>query len=364
MSTKFNHLVASPKFHTFIKKIPVVRHLAFWQGRKLYDIVGGFVYSQILLAVVELELLDFLLSSPKTPAAISEKTGLPIARVITLCNAASSINLIKRDKSGLYRICVLGASVIGVSGLKDMIKHHKLFYEDLLEPVELLYGQRKTKLSSFWPYVNEKTRKSLSGSKATKYSDLMYTSQKIVAEETLRAVNFSKFDTLLDIGGGSGAFLLEVAKTHSALKLILYDLPSVISEARRVTGSCDNKQRIQFNAGSFIDDPLPIDADVITLNRVLYDHDDKIVENLLEKVLKALAPGGMLVISEPMSGGDAPTRSGDAYFGFYTLAMTTGRPRSVNEHIEALTDIGFVNIKMVNKISNFVTSIITARKPG
>ena len=355
--------MATPGFHTFIKKTPLLRMLAFWQGRKLYDLVGGFVYSQILLATVELGLLDLLLNGPKTTKFLSEKTGLSIGKVTILCNAASSINLMSPNNREEYSISILGASVIGVSGLKDMIIHNKLFYEDLLDPVKLLKGDLDTKLSGFWPYVKSESSRKITDTSASEYSDLMASSQKIVAEETLRAIDLSNFNSLLDVGGGTGAFLFAVAKVYPNLNLTLYDLPAVIEEAEKLIIQNDPLCRIRVVAGNFVDDDLPDGIDVITLNRVLYDHEENMVIKLLKSVFLALNPGGSLIISEPMSGGSAPTRAGDAYFGFYTMAMTTGRPRSGQRHIKTLSDLGFVNIKKANKISNFITSVIIAHKP-
>ena len=63
-----------------------------------------------------------------------------------------------------------------------------------------------------------------------------------------------------------------------------------------------------------------------------------------------------------MSGGDTPSRSGDAYFNFYTLAMGTGRPRSPARHAEMLAAAGFAGVRTRATRQRFVTSIITARK--
>ena len=52
---------------------------------------------------------------------------------------------------------------------------------------------------------------------------------------------------------------------------------------------------------------------------------------ILTAIRKAIAPGGTLLIAEPMAGTRGAEASGDAYFGFYLLAMGQGRPRTVDE---------------------------------
>uniref|UniRef100_A0AAN0MBB1 Methyltransferase n=1 Tax=Yoonia rhodophyticola TaxID=3137370 RepID=A0AAN0MBB1_9RHOB len=66
--------------------------------------------------------------------------------------------------------------------------------------------------------------------------------------------------------------------------------------------------RLTVLSGSFRDDPLPAGHDMISLVRVLYDHDDATVLSLLGAVFKALPVGGRLLVSEPMTGVQAPKR--------------------------------------------------------
>ena len=117
--------------------------------------------------------------------------------------------------------------------------------------------------------------------------------------------------------------------------------------------------------GSFRDDAsLPTGADTISLVRVLYDHADATVADLLRKVNAALPAGGRVVVSEPMAGGETPTRTGDAYFAFYTMAMQTGRARSAREIGDHLARAGFVDVEIHTTYRPFVTSVVSARKPA
>ena len=355
-----NNLVAKPSFHTFIKRIPIIRRLALNDGKIIYDLVAGFVYSQVLLAIIELRLIDFLITGKKEIDEISRFTRLPDDKCILLCNAAASIGLLKKNKDSSYRLTRIGAAIKGVSGLDKMILHHKMFYRDLIDPVKLLNKNFNTELRNFWTYVP--STKKITEEEAKNYSELMGVSQYIVAEETLNLVNLNPFKSLLDVGGGNGAFILEVRKRYPNLILNVFDLPSVIEAAKPKISHLGDKSEINLIPGNFIEDNLPDGNDLIFLNRVLYDHNDINMELLLMKIYDALSPGGQLIISEPMAGNDNPTRSGDAYFGFYTLAMTSGKPRSKNEHFKVLKKSGFMQLKFLQGTNDFVTSVIIAKK--
>jgi demethylspheroidene O-methyltransferase len=183
-----------------------------------------------------------------------------------------------------------------------------------------------------------------------------------VAEDTLRLVDFSKVRRLMDVGGGTGAFLTAVGQACNGPQLDLFDLPVVVGGATARFAKAGLSARCTIHPGSFRDDPLPQGADAISLIRVLYDHDDSTVARLLASVHAALPVGGRLVISEPMSGGAAPDPITDVYFAFYTLAMQTGRTRSMTEISGLLVAAGFENIKIHWGFRPYVTSVITAER--
>lgn len=350
--------IASADFQRWAARFRITRPFVRQDSARLYDLVAGFVYSQTLLACTELGLLHALRGGPRSPQDLGLQHGIPEERMATLCQAASAIGLMVRLQDGSYRLGRLGAASLGVPGLEDMIRHHRVFYRDLADPVALLKGESDPELSRFWPYVLGQDA-AADPATAAEYSDLMATSQHLVAEETLDAVPLHGISRLLDLGGGTGTFLQHVATRYPGLELHLFDLPAVISAARLRLGS---DSAIAMTGGSFVADPLPGSSDAISLIRVLYDHDDLTVRNLLGKVFQALPAGGKLIVSEPMSGGDRPSRAGDAYFGFYTMAMTTGRPRSAARHRELLTEAGFLDIEMHATRRPFLTSVVSARR--
>ena len=182
VSNWLNNLVAKPSFHSFIKKIPIIRKLAFNEGEKIYDLVAGFVYSQILLAFIELSLIDFFISGRKNIDEISKYTGLSNNKCLLLCNAATSIGLLKKRRDSTFKLTRLGAAIKGVRGLDKMILHHKIFYRDLIDPVKLLNENFDTELRNFWKYVP--STKKITKEEAKNYSELMGVSQYIAVSYT------------------------------------------------------------------------------------------------------------------------------------------------------------------------------------
>ncbi|MCH2093864.1 MAG: acetylserotonin O-methyltransferase [Rhodobacteraceae bacterium] len=351
MSRWQTDLISRPGFQAWAARFPLTRGLVRRDGERLFDLVAGFVYSQTLFACVQLELFEDLAAAPKAPLTLALARGLTEQRMTALCQSAAALGLIKRRRDGRYALARLGAALIGVPGLIEMVRHHDILYRDMADPVALLRDEVETELAGFWPYVLGQTQAAPEDGVVQQYSRLMAQSQAMVAQETLQTVSFAKAQVVMDVGGGTGAFLRHVQVAYPKLKTILFDLPDVVTGA----------EGMEAIGGSFLD-PLPRAADTITLIRVLYDHTDETVDHLLRNVFDALPAGGRIVISEPMSGGAHPARATDGYFSFYTMAMRTGRVRSHSEIAEKLERVGFADAQIAKTGRPYVTSVVMAEK--
>lgn len=354
-------LIASRGFQRWAAKFPLTRRLVRREGEALFDLLAGFCHSQVLMALVQFDIPQMLLERPLDASELARRCGVPQPRMDILLRAAVALKLIKLKRHREYALARSGAALVGVPGLAAMIKHHDILYRDLADPAAFFRGETQTELAAFWPYV---FGGEMNADVAETYSDLMAQSQELVAEDTLRSLNFSKVKTVLDVGGGSGAFLERLGRAYPALNLMLFDLPKVAPNAEPRFARAGMAVRAQIACGSFINDPIPQGADAITLIRVLYDHSNETVAALLAKCHDALPADGRLFISEPMLGGDRSERAGDVYFALYTLAMQTGRTRSIAEIMHLCEVAGFSVIATPKPPRAFVTRCIELCKIG
>lgn len=349
-----NRLAASARFRAFCARVPGLRAIARAEGAALFDLMQGFVQSQVLMALVELRLLHRLTDGPATVAALAPQVKVPEDRLRVLLQAGAAMGLLRR-RGAAFTLSRRGAAFLAVPGLCEMVRHHDVLYRDLRDPVAFFRGQTDPELARFWPYVFGADG-ATDPEVTARYSRLMADSQTMVAEAALAQVSLAGARRLMDVGGGTGAFLRAVRARHPALELALFDLPQVVAQAPLPAD-------VARHGGSFRDGPLPGGADVISLVRVLYDHGDDTVRALLGRVRAALPPGGRVLVIEPMSGGTRPDPQTDVYFSVYTMAMQTGRARSRDEIAALLDNAGFADITKHSRRMDFIAGVVEARVP-
>lgn len=364
-----NRILSSPRFQRWAARFPLIRFVARRRASALFDLCAGFVYAQVLQAAVQLELLERLAGGPLPLDTLARDMNLPRDGALRLLDAAVALRLVERrgDRFGLG---VHGASYLGNPGVARMVKHHALFYRDLVDPVALLRGEHgETELGRFWSYAGHTERDGggvgTGGERddVAPYSELMAGSISLVAEDILEAYPHERHRCILDVGGGEGAFLEAVAARSPHISLVLFDLPPVAARARARFERAGIASRARAVGGDVFRDPLPESADLATLVRVVHDHDDAQALQILRAVRAALRPGGVLLVAEPMSGTKGAEPMGDAYFGFYLLAMGQGRPRTEEELRCLLRQAGFGRVSRRETRRPMLARLLVAELP-
>jgi demethylspheroidene O-methyltransferase len=357
-----NRRLADPLFQRWAAAFPLTRGIAKRRAQSLFDLVAGFVYSQTLSTCVRLRLLEMLRPGPLTIAALAERLGLTVDGAERLLGAAEALDLVDRAGPARYALGAQGAALLGNPGLVEMVEHHRHLYADLAEGAELLrHGGGKGQLAAYWPYATSATPTGEPVERVSAYSTLMAASQPAVAADILHAYPVRRHRMLLDIGGGEGAFLAAAGATAPNLSMMLFDLPSVTERARARLTRAGLADRTRIVAGDFLSEPIPQGADLITLVRILHDHDDDGVLTLLRAIREALPADGALLIAEPMS--DAPRRDrvADVYFAFYLLAMGRGRARTPAQIAAMLRAAGFGRTRELRTRTPFLLRAILAK---
>ncbi|MBH0777799.1 methyltransferase [Nocardia bovistercoris] len=137
--------------------------------------------------------------------------------------------------------------------------------------------------------------------------------------------DWSRFASIVDVGGGRGDLLAAVMAAHPGLRGHLVDLEPTAAEARHTFAAHGVAARTEVTAASFFD-PLPAGAQAYLLVDILHDWDDEHAGRILGRCVEAVDPAGRVLVVEPVGGLRAASE-----FDLAMLVMFGGRERRVEE---------------------------------
>ncbi len=361
-------LYASPRLYRWSLSNPLTRWITKRRTQQIFDLMSGFVYSQVLLGCVRLDLFKMLYQKPLDLQQISLQTRVSEQALQKLLVSAVSLGLLESRSHQRFGLGALGVPLAMHPGIGAMVEHNHLLYRDMQDPLAFLNNAWQGDMAEYWPYAHDpQAAERVAQEKFSRYSDLMASSQEFVVQEILKSYYFEEHRCVLDVGAGKGRFASELALHAKHLKLKLFDLPPVLELAKATFQSKGLIDRLSLCPGNFLHDPLPQGADLVTLVRVAHDHPDEVVQQLLQKIHDALPVGGILLLAEPMAktysqSADGPTQT-DVYFHFYLLAMGAGRLRTPEELMLMMSKAGFVGLELLPNNMPIHARILLGRKP-
>ena len=137
----FDRLLTSPAVYRWTVSNPLTRWITKRRAQQVFDLMAGFVHTQVLLACVRLRILELVCESPRTLEELAAKCHVPASALQRLLESARALRLLELRGQGRYGLGPLGAPVAGHPGLWAMIEHHAVLYQDLQDPVALLLDQ-------------------------------------------------------------------------------------------------------------------------------------------------------------------------------------------------------------------------------
>jgi SAM-dependent methyltransferase len=173
----------------------------------------------------------------------------------------------------------------------------------------------------------------------------------------LRHHDFGRHPRMLDIGGNSGEFVLQICRKHPAIAATVFDLPLVCRIGREHVGGTPEADRITFAEGSALTDPLPGGQDLVSFKSMLHDWPDTDARRFMARASEALKPGGTLLIFER-----GPVEVGDLSYALIPFLLFFRSFRSPALYQEQLTALGFRDIRVQRIDLETPFFLVTGRK--
>lgn len=371
MAQKRTEWLSNPRLHAWASQSVFTRWLVRRRAHELFDVMAGFVHTQVLLACLELELLPRLQHGGQSAAALAKRHDMDTDAMTALLDSAVTLRLLRRRRD-LYTPGPLATPLLAHPGIRDMVRHNALLYADMQNPVALMRQPQASGMHRFWLYTdgsnglahNSHDAHDWSAGSVAAYSGLMASSQGFLREQLLQVYPFDQHRHVMDVGGGQGAWVGTLAARFDRLQLTLVDLPPVAELAKQRLKDTGLSERVRCHGMHFGQESLPAGADLITLLRVAHDHPDEVVRQLMQACWQALPAGGTLLLAEPMAEQPKGAQRVDPYYHFYLLAMGQGRLRTAQRLALLMSEAGFVHIESLPTPLPMHGGVVVGRKPG
>jgi 3-hydroxy-5-methyl-1-naphthoate 3-O-methyltransferase len=331
----------------------------------LMQLSTGFWAFKTLAAAHELDLFTRLSSDGgMTIEEMAAEYGIERRPSEMLLTGCAALGLLDKDaaryvNTPLAEEYLVKGKPYYFGGFVEMLD--KRLYPGWARLVEAIHTNRPTT----W---DPATQKSLFEGEDPAMLDLFWGAMHSLSTFTARAlgaaIDFSSYERLLDVGGGSGAYDIELCKRYPQLRATVYDFPFVGEIAARNISEAGLSERIQTVEGDFFaDSSLPEGHDVILLSMILHDWSEEHNGAILQKCYEALQSGGGIVISELLVNDEKTGPPPAALMSLNMLIETEGRNYTPAEYSSWLTDIGFVDTETVWFEAPGANGAVTARKP-
>jgi hypothetical protein len=265
----------------------------------------GFWHSKVLLTAVEFGVFTKLAGRGLTGAELGQELRLHPRAIADFFDALVAMKFLQREGDGpqaKYSNTPEAALFLDetspryIGGILIMLNARLFkFWNDL--PEALRTGKPQNEIKHGQKGMFEEL-----------YSDLPRLEQFMGAMTGLSRINFeafaakfdfSKYQTLCDVGGATGLLSIEVAKQQPHLKCISFDLPVVEPIAKKHIAAAGLERRVGTASGDFFNDPLP-KADVITMGMILHDWNLEKKMHLIRSAYDSLPAGGAFVAIEAL----------------------------------------------------------------
>ena len=187
----------------------------------------------------------------------------------------------------------------------------------------------------FWAYMAEHPEE------GQIFNDAMQAKAQGATAGILATYDFSRFQTIADIGGGHGHLLHAVLEAVPTARGVLFDLPHVIAETEGVA-----HERLTTQAGDFFHDDLPT-CDAYLLMEVIHDWGDTEALAILRAVRRASQPGATVLLVEKIVS-DKPGPDWAKVLDIQMLTMLGGRQRTETEYVDLLSQAGFRFVRQID----------------
>lgn len=316
------------------------------------ELAASFQQSRILLTAYELDLFTAMDGHLLTADAIAEKAGASTEGVYRLLNALVTLGLVNKAREKFFnseeasRYLVKGKPeyMSGLMHTNNLWKTWSTLTNAVIKGSTVCDPDRKDKENTLDSFISAMHYRAVPQSKIISL-----------------LIDFDGVKSILDLGGGSGAFAMTFLKKLPEAAATLFDVPGVVELAKDYVANENLTGRFSFIKGDYLKDDYGSGYDLIFASAIVHINSFSENKDLVQKCFNSLNRGGQLVIADFVMNDDRTEPKTGTVFALNMLVGTASGNTYTEKEINSwLKDAGFVNPE--RKDTSFGPSLIIGRK--
>ena len=270
---------------------------------ELMRLINGYQLSQALQVAATLGVADQLKDGPKSYDALAQACGAHPPSLYRLLRALAAVGVFHEADRREFSLTALGVCLTS-----DAPGSRRDYARWIGTPGQwrswgnLLHSIRSGESAvRFTCGVDAWTHRMQHPEERAVFDAAMTGNSRAEAQAVLEAYDFSRFGSVVDVGGGQGHLLKAILLACPATRGILFDQPQIAASAGEVFASAGLTQRCQVVAGDFFAS-VPADGDAYVLKAILHDWDDRAAIEILRSCRRAMSGTATLVVIERVVG--------------------------------------------------------------
>jgi len=301
------------------------------------EFAASFQKSRILLSGFELDIFTNIDDPGSTSYQIANKLHLDEHACERLLNALVSLGFLTKQNN-LYFNTADSFTFLSKKSLEYIggLMHTNHLWNTWSNLTQVV----KTGKSAHSTEINERGEEWL-----FPFINAMHDRAKKQAPQQLAKIDLSEIRSVLDIGGGSGAYSMEFVTRKSGIEATVFDLPNVVPITQKFIDKEGFSGKIKTHSGDYTTDDLPKGFDLVFLSAIIHSNPLPVNQDLIRKCFDALNKNGKIVIQDWIMNNDRTQPASGAVFAINMLVGTeAGDCFTEQEVTEMLTTAGFENI--------------------
>jgi SAM-dependent methyltransferase len=304
------------------------------------EFAASFQKSRILLSGFELDIFSNIDESGTTNYHISNNLHLDEHACERLLNALVSLGFLTKQNQLFFNTLESYTFLSKKSSdyLGGLMHSNHLWktWSNLTQVV-------KTGISAHPAEINERGEEWL-----FPFINAMHDRAKKQAPQQLAIIDLSGIKSILDIGGGSGAYSMEFVSKKPEIAATVFDLPNVIPITKKFLDKEGFSAKINTVSGDYTMDELPKGFDLVFLSAIIHSNPLELNQVLIKKCFNSLNKNGRIIIQDWIMNNDRTQPSAGAIFAINMLVGTEAGDCFTEQEVTGmLNSAGFRNISRI-----------------